>query len=175
MPTLASPRRIFLVGPMGAGKTTIGRHLANRLHLEFLDSDQEIEARAGADIPWIFDVEGEEGFREREARVIDDLTQRDNIVLATGGGAVMREENRQRLAARGEVVYLRVTLEQQIARTAQDRKRPLLQVDDPAGTLRNLMAIREPLYLEVASHVIDADGKTARIVAQKLAVMLGAN
>ena len=158
---------------MGAGKTTIGRQLAKRLNLEFLDSDQEIEARSGADIPWIFDVEGEAGFREREARVIDDLTGRDGIVLATGGGAVMREENRRVLAARGTVVYLRASLEQQVSRTAQDRNRPLLQVEDPAGTLRKLMAIREPLYLEVASHVIDADGRSARTVASKLAAMMG--
>ena len=103
---MSGARRVFLVGPMGAGKTTIGRLLAQYLHLDFLDSDQEIEARTGADIPWIFDVEGESGFRDREERVIDELTQRDNIVLATGGGAVLREANRQALFGRGEVVYL---------------------------------------------------------------------
>ncbi len=165
---MAEVRRVFLVGPMGAGKTTIGRQLAQGLHLEFIDSDQEIEERTGADIPWIFDVEGEEGFRDRESKVIEELTQRDGIVLATGGGAVLRPENREALGARGTVVYLHATLEQQVARTARDRNRPLLQVEDPEARLRELMAQRDPLYREIADHVVETDGLPARTVAQNL-------
>ena len=157
---------------MGAGKTTIGRLLANKLHLEFIDSDREIEDRCGADIPWIFDVEGESGFRDREVRVIDDLTRRDCIVLATGGGAVVRPENRQALSERGAVVYLRVSLEEQIARTGRDRQRPLLRGEDPAGTLRKLNAEREPLYLEVADHVVATSGQSAKTVAQNIVRLL---
>ena len=152
---------------MGAGKSTIGRLLARKLQLDFVDSDREIEERTGADIPWIFDVEGESGFRDRE-----ELTRRDGIVLATGGGAVIRQRNRSALAQRGTVVYLHVSLEEQISRTARDRGRPLLQGEDPAGTLRRLMAERDPLYREIASHVVATTGLPARIVAQKLARLL---
>ncbi len=169
---MAAGQRVFLVGPMGAGKTTIGRQLAQILHLEFLDSDQAIEARAGADIPWIFDVEGEAGFRDREARMIDELTQRDGIVLATGGGAILRPENRQLLAERGSVVYLHASIKQQVERTAKDRNRPLLQVPDPEGRLRELMAERDPLYREIADHIAETDGLSARSVAQQLAEAL---
>ncbi|MDJ0878493.1 MAG: shikimate kinase AroK [Halieaceae bacterium] len=165
---MAGVQRVFLVGPMGAGKTTIGRQLAQMLHLEFLDSDQAIEARAGADIPWIFDVEGEAGFRDREARIIDELTQRDGIVLATGGGAILRPENRAVLSERGSVVYLYASIKQQFSRTSKDRNRPLLQVPDPEGRLRELMAERDPLYREIADHIIETDGLSARTVAQQL-------
>ena len=161
-------RRVFLVGPMGAGKTTIGRQLAQFLHLEFVDSDQAIEARAGADIPWIFDVEGEAGFREREERIIDELTQRDGIVLATGGGAILRPANRAALAGRGSVVYLAASIKQQFERTSKDRNRPLLQVPDPEGRLRELMVERDPLYREIADHIVETDGLSARTVAQQL-------
>lgn len=164
--------RVFLVGPMGSGKTTIGRLLARKLHFEFVDSDHEIEQRTGANIPWIFDVEGEQGFREREQRVIDDLTQRRNIVLATGGGAVIRESNRRALAGRGTVVYLHIDPEEQIARTRRDRNRPLLQVDDPAATLRRLMAERDPLYREIADLVIEPGRQSARLVTLKLVTLL---
>ncbi len=167
-------QRVFLVGPMGAGKTTIGRQLAQLLHLEFLDSDQAIENRAGADIPWIFDVEGEAGFREREVRMIDELTQRDGIVLATGGGAILRAENRAALSQRGSVVYLFASIKQQFERTSKDRNRPLLQVPDPEGRLRELMAERDPLYREIADHVVETDGLPARTVAQQLARALKA-
>lgn len=160
---------------MGAGKTTIGRQLAQLLHLEFLDSDQSIEARAGADIPWIFDVEGEAGFREREVRMIDELTQRDGIVLATGGGAILREENRAALSQRGRVVYLFASIRQQFERTSKDRNRPLLQVPDPEGRLRELMAERDPLYREIADHVVETDGLPARTVAQQLSRALKAD
>jgi len=157
---------------MGAGKTTIGRALAQKLKLEFVDSDQVIEERTGADIPWIFDVEGESGFRDREQRVIAELTQRDGILLATGGGVVMRPENRLALAGRGIVVYLYTSLEQQIERTGRDRHRPLLQGKDPAATLRELMEVRDPLYREIADYVVETDGLTARQVAQSLSVQL---
>ena len=157
---------------MGAGKSTIGRLLAKKLHLEFFDSDREIERRTGADIPWIFDVEGENGFRDREEQIIDELTSLDDIVLATGGGAIKRPANRRVLAERGTVVYLEVSLDAQIARTERDRNRPLLQGDDPAGTLRRLMIEREPLYREIADHVVPTGGLSARIVAQNLARLL---
>ncbi len=166
MPKLS---RVFLVGPMGAGKTTIGRALAHQLKLAFVDSDTEIEARTGADIPWIFDVEGEEGFRERESQIIDELTQRNGIVLATGGGVVMRDENRRVLAARGFVVYLRTSIEQQVARTSNDRRRPLLQEGDPEEILRALMAVRDPLYRDIADFTAETDGSGTRSLAERIA------
>jgi shikimate kinase len=160
--------RIFLVGPMGAGKSTIGKYLAQHLKLRFADTDTEIEARTGADIPWIFDVEGEAGFREREVQVVEEMTTWDDIVLATGGGVVMRPENRQALGARGYVVYLHATVEEQVRRTRRDRRRPLLQKGDPEQVLRALMAIRDPLYREIADYIIDTDGCSPRTVAQRL-------
>jgi shikimate kinase len=165
---MARLRRVFLVGPMGAGKTTIGRLLARHLHLEFVDSDTEIEERTGADIPWIFDVEGEEGFRDREQQVIDELTQRDGILLATGGGAVIRPANRSALASRGFVIYLHATVDQQVARTGQDRKRPLLQGGNREEILRQLMARRDPLYREIADHVAETNRTSPRNVAQSI-------
>jgi len=163
---------LFLVGPMGAGKSTIGKQLAKELKLEFYDADQEIEARTGADIAWIFDVEGEEGFRKREAYVIDELSQLQGIVLATGGGAVLNADNRNRLAARGTVVYLYTTVEQQMRRTARDKRRPLLITETPESVLRELMAFRDPLYREVADVVVNTDGRTVRSVAAEVVKML---
>ncbi len=163
---------VILIGPMGAGKSTIGRQLAQILSYEFVDSDHEIEARTGADIPWIFDVEGEEGFRRREETVIDELTQRDGVVLATGGGAVTREANRRVISARGIVVYLKTSIEQQLARTAKDRKRPLLQHSEPRKVLTELIKVREPLYLEVADHVVETDASNIRDVASKIAELV---
>jgi shikimate kinase len=160
--------RIFLVGPMGAGKSTIGKYLAQHLKLRFADTDAEIEARTGADIPWIFDVEGEAGFREREQQVVEEMTLWDDVVLATGGGVVIRPENRQALASRGYVVYLYATVEEQVRRTRRDRRRPLLQKGDPEEVLRSLMASREPLYREIADHIIETDGCSPRSVAQRL-------
>ena len=160
--------RIFLVGPMGAGKSTIGKYLAQHLKLRFADTDTEIEARTGADIPWIFDVEGEVGFRDREQQVVEEMTLWEDIVLATGGGVVMRPENRQALAARGFVVYLHATVDEQVRRTRRDQRRPLLQKGNPEEVLRSLMAIRDPLYRDIADHVIETDGCSPRTVAQRL-------
>ena len=159
---------VFLIGPMGAGKSTIGRLLSQELKYEFYDSDKVIEERCGADIPWIFDKEGEAGFREREESVIDELTQQKGIVLSTGGGAVLRSENRQHLASRGTVIYLCTSVEQQLARTARDRNRPLLQTADPEAVLRKLFAERDPLYRSVADIIIETDQRNPRWVIQEL-------
>ncbi|MEX0963446.1 MAG: shikimate kinase AroK [Pseudohongiellaceae bacterium] len=159
---------VFLVGPMGVGKTTIGRVLAELLGLEFYDSDREIEASTGADIPWIFDVEGESGFRVREARMIEQLSQKKNIVLATGGGAVISADNREWLKSRGVVVYLRAPISQQVERTSRDKTRPLLQTPNPEKKIRELMAIREPLYQEVADMVVDTHRRNPKTVCQDI-------
>jgi shikimate kinase len=159
---------IFLVGLMGAGKSTIGRHLAKSLGLEFVDSDHEIERRTGASIPLIFDVEGEAGFRQREKKVIDELSRRSGIVLATGGGVVLDADNRARLRERGQVVYLYATVEQLLARTAKDRNRPLLQTADPRARLQELLEIRDTLYREVADVVVDTGGRTARSAEREI-------
>ncbi|TWI54177.1 shikimate kinase [Pseudomonas duriflava] len=153
---------------MGAGKSTIGRLLAKELHLPFKDADKEIEQRTGANIPWIFDVEGEQGFRERERAVLEDLCQASGLVLATGGGAVLREDNRCALKAGGWVIYLHASVEQQIERTARDRSRPLLQTANPAQVLASLMAIRDPLYREVADIIVETDERPPRIVVQQI-------
>ncbi|MCV2884376.1 shikimate kinase AroK [Aestuariibacter sp. AA17] len=170
---MAEKRNIFLVGPMGAGKSTIGRHLADELHLEFYDSDQEIERRTGADISWIFDLEGEDGFRKREEDVIHELTDKQGIVLATGGGSVINKAVRNRLSARGIVVYLQTTIDKQVARTQRDKRRPLLQNDDPEAVLRELADTRNPLYEEVADYVIDTDEQSARAVANQIISKIG--
>lgn len=153
---------------MGAGKSTIGRLLSQELELDFVDSDKVIEERSGADIPWIFDVEGEAGFREREAAVIDELTQSQGIVLATGGGAVLRDENRQHLQARGTVIYLQTSIAQQLERTAKDRNRPLLQTDDPKVVLQRLLNEREPLYKRCADIIIRTDRRHPRAVVTEI-------
>ena len=169
---MAEKRNIFLVGPMGAGKSTIGRHLAQQLHMEFLDSDTVIEERTGADIGWVFDVEGEDGFRVREEGVINDLTQQQGIVLATGGGSIMSKESRNRLSARGVVVYLETTIEKQLARTQRDKKRPLLQTDKPREVLESLAKERNALYEEISDYVVQTDDQSAKIVANQIIQML---
>lgn len=153
---------------MGAGKSTIGRLLAKELHLPFKDSDKEIEQRTGADIPWIFDVEGEQGFREREQVVIADLCSVDGIVMATGGGAVMRAENRAALRRGGRVVYLHASVEQQVDRTSRDRNRPLLRAADPSQVLAELLAVRDPLYREIADIIVETDERPPRLVVQEI-------
>lgn len=155
---------IILIGPMGAGKSTIGKLLAHSMNLPFLDSDKEIEHRTGATIPLIFEIEGEAGFRDREVAVIEELTQTSGWVLATGGGAILRPENRAVFAERGFVVYLHATVQQQAERTAMDTQRPLLQTKDRAGKLNELMTMREPLYREAADLIIETAGKSPKVV-----------
>ena len=163
---------LILVGPMGAGKSTLGRHLSQILSYPFYDSDRVIEEKTGADIPWIFDMEGEAGFRRREHEVIEELTAFDGIVLATGGGVVVTPENRQLLHDRGCVVYLWTPVEVQLARTRNDRNRPLLQTADPQAKLEALFAERDPLYREVAHHVVStASGNLKKVADDVLACL----
>ncbi|MBE8167024.1 MAG: shikimate kinase AroK [Shewanella sp.] len=170
---MAEKRNIFLIGPMGAGKSTIGRHLAQMLHLDFHDSDQEIEHRTGADIAWVFDVEGEDGFRRRETGVISELSEKQGIVLATGGGSIESKDTRNHLSARGFVVYLETTIDKQVARTQRDKRRPLLQVDDPREVLETLATTRNPLYEEIADVVVKTDDQSAKAVANQIIEKLG--
>ncbi len=162
------PNNIFLVGPMGAGKSTVGRQLANTLNLEFVDSDREIEERTGVTVAVIFEVEGEEGFRKRERAMIEQLTERDGIVLATGGGVVLDEANRSSLRTRGFAIYLDAPIDLLVERTARDRQRPLLQTDDPKAKLVALVTEREPLYRQVADMVVKTDRRTARHVVKQI-------
>jgi len=166
---MKSLNKVFLIGPMGAGKTTIGRHLATELSLPFIDTDHEIEERCGADIPWIFDVEGEEGFRLREHKVLHDICESAPAVIATGGGIVMRGDNRALLKEHGVAVYLHATVSQQLNRTGKDRSRPLLNKGDPRAVLTDLMTIRDPLYREVAKVVFPTDNKNPRATAADIA------
>lgn len=153
---------------MGAGKSAVGRQLARTLHLDFVDSDDEIEARTGVDVAFIFEKEGEEGFRKREVSVIENLSKRDGIVLATGGGAILSDASRSNLGARGFVVYLQTSVEQQALRTSRGRERPLLEGGDPRETLQALLTIRDPLYREIADLVVDTDGRKVRSVADEI-------
>ena len=153
---------IFLIGPMGVGKSTIGRVLANIMNLRFFDSDQEIESNTGADIPWIFDVEGESGFRERERKVIRQLSKRQDIVLATGGGVILAKQNRETLCSNGTVVYLTAPIKKLVDRTRKDKSRPLLQTDDPEQKIIEIFNARNHLYKDTADIVIDTDGKNRR-------------
>ena len=163
-----SQQNIFLIGPMGAGKTTVGKQLSEALHLDFVDSDHEIQRRTGVDVPTIFEFEGEDGFRNREQAMIDELTARAGVVLATGGGAVLRELNRQHLSSRGFVVYLQCTPEQQFERTHRDKNRPLLQTDNPLERLRSLMQERDPLYRRIADLVISTEGRNTNSVVREI-------
>ena len=160
--------RLFLIGPMGAGKTAIGKELARQLHLDFLDADQEIERRTGVDIPLIFEKEGEAGFRRREREVIAELTQQDALVLATGGGAVLDPANREALKSRGRVIYLQASLDAQAARTAQNRNRPLLHTEDREAKLKQLFELRRPLYESLADLTVDTDSGQVRQITQRI-------
>ncbi len=153
---------------MGAGKTTVGRHLAELRRMDFVDSDQEIERRTGVDIAYIFEKETEAGFRKREAQVILDLSKREHLVLATGGGAVMDPASRRQLAARGFVVYLRAELSQQLRRTGRSSHRPLLQGGNPEETLRRLFEVRDPIYREIADLVVETRGRAAKAVTAEI-------
>jgi len=157
---------------MGAGKSTIGRLLAKALNRSFKDSDQEIEQRSGVDIPWIFDQEGEQGFRAREAAMLAELCAQDNLVLATGGGAILSDENRSLLQNSGFVVYLSIPVDEQLKRTTQNRSRPLLNQGNPEQTLNQLMAVRAPLYQQIANLTIETDGGSPQQTAQEILLYL---
>jgi shikimate kinase len=165
---------LFLVGPMGSGKSAVGRQLARILGLAFVDADAEIERRTGVDISYIFEREGEQGFRQREATVIDELTGRQGIVLATGGGAVLDPRTRERLRERGHVVYLRASVNQQLMRTRHSSHRPLLANPDPRGVLERLMIERGPLYEGLATVAVDTDGRKVRSVVGEIVARLRA-
>ena len=165
---------IFLVGPMGAGKSTIGRLLASELNLSFRDSDRVIEERTGADIPWIFDMEGEEGFRERDTAVLTELSTEANVVIATGGGIILREQNRTIMKSSGFVCYLTASIDQLVERTSRDKKRPLLQVENPRQKIIDLLSLRDPLYRDAADFVINTDRRSPKAVAQEIAGLVTA-
>jgi shikimate kinase len=165
---MAPTRSIFLIGPMGAGKSAVGRQLARELGCAFVDSDEEIEHRTGVDIPFIFEKEGEAGFRARERQVIDELTQLPAVVLATGGGAVQDPVSRERLGARGTVIYLHATVDQQLRRTRRGRERPMLKGGDPREILEQLMAVRDPQFREIAKLVVETDGRRVTAVTREI-------
>jgi shikimate kinase len=165
---------LFLVGLMGAGKSTLGRQVARRLSLPFLDADIELERRLGVTIATIFEIEGEHAFRDREEALIDELTERSNVVLATGGGAITRERSRHCLHDRGTVVYLHATADTLYARIRNARNRPMLKVEDPRERLAVLYRERDPLYREVADHVIESDRDTVMRFARSLAAGIAA-
>ena len=165
---MLTKRNIFLIGPMGSGKTAVGRHLARMFRFTFHDSDADIEAKTGVDIPFIFEKEGEAGFRTRERESIDRLSRLDSIVLATGGGAIIHPDNRRVLAERGAVVYLATSIDQQIERTRHARHRPLLNDTDPEQKLRDLMERRAALYAEIADLTVSTDGRRVQLVAEEI-------
>lgn len=165
-------RNIFLIGPMGAGKTTIGKQLAEVLKLDFIDSDQELEKRTGAPIDWIFDIEGEDGFRKREENIIEELTQMQGIVLATGGGAIVSDKSRNFLAARGVVVYLETSIEQQLERTRRDKRRPLIQNENPKEVLEQLMKERESMYTDIADLTVPTNISSVKSVAKQIVELM---
>jgi shikimate kinase len=164
---------IFLIGPMGSGKTAVGKQLSRLLGMQFYDSDAEIERITGVDIAFIFEKEGEAKFRERESEAIDGLSQLNGVILATGGGAVLAPQNREHLRARGRVVYLKTSIEQQLERTNQTRHRPLLQTADPEQRLRDLFAVRAPFYESIATIIVSTDHRRVPAVAAEIIKGLG--
>jgi shikimate kinase len=168
----SQPQNIFLIGPMGSGKTTIGKQLAKLLGLEFHDCDLELERQTGASVNLIFDIEGEAGFREREHRMLEELTGRHGVLIATGGGVIGNEENRRLLRTRGFVVYLKTSVEQQLKRLSQDKSRPLLQARDRARRLRELAAVRNPLYDATADLVFSSRRSSIYASARALAAAI---
>lgn len=170
-----SVQNIILVGPMGSGKSTIGQLIASRLNRDFYDSDYYIEEKTGVNIPTIFDIEGEEGFRSRETKALQELTSQSRLVIATGGGSVIREENRKLLKSSGFIVFLDTSVNQQLSRLRHDKKRPLLQTSNPRERLEKLLAERKPLYLELADLRIRTDRKFARKVAAEIIPQLPSN
>ena len=160
---------IYLVGPMGVGKTTVGRLLAKELKMRFIDTDHEVERRAGADINWIFDVEGEVGFRARESRTLEDISSGVGQVVSTGGGIILNPVNRDRIRNSGYCVYLSADAGQLVARIGNDKKRPLLQASEPKKILENIIKLRDPLYREVAQTVVQANSGPPRQLAKEIA------
>jgi shikimate kinase len=165
---MLSKPNVFLIGPMGSGKSAVGRQLARLLRFTFYDSDADIEAKTGVDIGYIFDKEGEPGFRMREKESIERLTRLDGVVLATGGGAVIDADNRRVLAERGTVVYLETSVDQQLERTRHGRHRPLLNDTDPQETLKELMLRRAALYKEIADLTVSTNGRRVQLVAEEI-------
>ena len=153
---------------MGAGKTTVGKQLARQFGMDFVDSDHELEERTGVSITTIFDIEGEEGFRKRETRMLEELCQRENVVMATGGGAILSEENRKMLRRAGTVIYLNASLDAQVNRTRNRKSRPLLTDDDPRDQLRELMTTREPLYRQEADVIVESGDRSVSNVTREI-------
>jgi shikimate kinase len=159
---------IFIVGPMGSGKSTVGKIISSELFLNFFDTDEEIEARTGASIDWIFDLEGEEGFRKRESKILEEMVQQNSIVLSTGGGIILSESNRELLSSRGTVFYLATPIAVQLERTSKDKDRPLLKNGDPGKILEELHVARESLYEGVADYSVNTDGKSSQEVSAEI-------
>ena len=163
---------IFIVGPMGSGKSTVGKIISNELFMNFLDTDEEIETRTGASIDWIFDLEGETGFRKRESAMLAEMVEKNSIVLSTGGGIILSEENRELLSSRGTVFYLATPIYVQVERTAKDKDRPLLKDGNPEVILTKLHNNRQKLYESVADHIVDTENKSSQEVASEIVQLI---
>ena len=159
---------IFIVGPMGSGKSTVGKIISDELFLNFFDTDEEIESRTGASIDWIFDLEGEEGFRKRESTILQEMVKKNSIVLSTGGGIILSNPNRELLSSRGTVFYLSTPISIQVERTSKDKNRPLLKNGDPEEILSKLHEVRKTLYEEVSDHIIETENKSSQEVAAEI-------